>query len=298
VDHSVEKRRVAATSVAAALFLTATKLTVGLLTGSLGILSEAAHSGLDLLAAAMTWVAVRTSDRPPDRDHPYGHERIDNLSALFETVLLLAACAWIVYEAVARLFFKTVEVEVNAWSFAVIVVAILVDFGRSRALSRVARRTRSAALEADALHFSSDIASSLVVLGGLLLTRLGYPQADAVGGIGVSLFIAWISVRLGRRSIDALLDRVPEDHVGRAQRAALRVPAVRSVYDVRVRHAGAKHFVDLKVALDPDTPLTTVHAVTDEVEVAVTRELGDGDVVVHAEPQSSEAGSQERSRKP
>jgi cation diffusion facilitator family transporter len=290
VDYTVEKRRVAATSVAAALFLTGTKLAVGLLTGSLGILSEAAHSGLDLLAAAMTLFAVRTSDRPPDRDHPYGHDRIDNLSALFETVLLLATCVWIVYEAVERLFFKTVAVEVNVWSFAVIAVAIVVDFGRSRALSRAARRTRSAALEADAIHFSSDIASSFVVLTGLVLTRLGYSEADAIGGIGVSLFIVWISVRLGRRSIDALLDRVPEDHVGRAEKAALRVPAVRSVYDVRVRHAGAKHFVDLKVALDPNTSLTDVHAVTDEVELAVTRELGDADVVVHAEPSPPDTG--------
>ncbi len=279
-----EKKRVAASSVVAAVFLTGTKLAVGLLTGSLGILSEAAHSGLDLVAALMTWLAVSVSDRPADRDHPYGHEKIDNLSALFETVLLLATCLWIITEAVERLFFKKVAIDVTFWSFAVIVVAMIVDFSRSRALARVARRTHSAALEADALHFSSDIGSSAVVLVGLAATRLGLPQADAIGAIGVSLFIVWVSLRLGRKAVDALLDRVPEDHTASAQRAALGVPGVREVYEVRVRHAGAKHFVDLKVALDPETSLRGAHDLTEQVERAVQQALSDADVVVHAEP--------------
>lgn len=292
MDQTREKKRVAATSVAAALFLTATKLAVGLLTGSLGILSEAAHSGLDLLAALMTWIAVSTSDRPADADHTYGHDRIDNFSALFETVLLLATCVWIIYEAVQRLFFKTVEVEVNVWSFAVILLAIAVDFGRSRALARVAKRTRSAALEADALHFSSDIGSSLVVLVGLVFTHLGFPAADAIGAIGVSGFIIWISIRLGRQAVDALLDRVPVDHPQLARDAAGSVPEVLTVWDVRVRHAGAKHFVDLKVAIDPATPLAVAHAITEQVELAVRDVLHNADVVVHAEPAPPRRGRQ------
>lgn len=286
MDQTREKKRVAATSVAAALFLTGAKLTVGLLTGSLGILSEAAHSGLDLLAALMTWIAVSSSDRPADADHTYGHDRIDNFSALFETVLLLATCVWIIYEAVQRLFFKTVEVEVNAWSFAVILVAIAVDFGRSRALARVAKKTRSAALEADALHFSSDIGSSLVVLAGLALTHFGFPAADAIGAIGVSGFIIWISIRLGRQAVDALLDRIPVDHPELARNAALAIPSVLDVWDVRVRHAGAKHFVDLKVGIDPATPLAVAHAITEQVELAVRDVLHNADVIVHAEPAS------------
>jgi len=284
MDPTRDKIRVATTSVIAAVFLTATKLVVGLLTGSLGILSEAAHSGLDLLAAGMTFFAVRTSDRPADDDHPYGHHKIDNLAALFETLLLLITCAWIIWEAVSRLFFKPVDIEVNVLSFGVIILAIVIDFSRSRALSRVAKRTRSAALEADALHFSSDIASSLVVLGGLVLTSLGYPQADAIGAIGVSVIIVWVSVRLGKRAVEVLLDGIPVDHASRASEAALAVAGVHQVYDVRVRHAGAKHFVDLKIGLDPSMLLSEAHDLTELVEDAVRLELDNADVVVHAEP--------------
>ncbi|MBI5490163.1 MAG: cation diffusion facilitator family transporter [Deltaproteobacteria bacterium] len=279
-----EKNRVALVSVGAAVFLTGTKLVVGLLTGSLGILSEAAHSGLDLLAAMMTWFSVRVSDRPADGDHPYGHHKVDNLSALVETLLLLVTCLWIFYEAVERLFFRAPVVEVNAWSYGVLVLAIVIDFTRSRALIRVARRTRSAALEADALHFSSDIASSAVVLVGLVLTQAGYPQADAVGAIAVGLLVVWISVRLGKKAVDALIDRVPPDHRPRAERVALAVPGVRRAYDVRVREAGPKHFIDLKVAVDPALNLEAVHALTDTVEDALRRDFEDADVLVHAEP--------------
>ncbi len=278
------KRRVAISSVIAALFLTGTKLTVGLLTGSLGILSEAAHSGLDLLAAGMTWWAVHVSDRPPDADHPYGHEKIENISALFETLLLLVTCVWIISEAVHRLFFRPVRIEVNAWSYGVVVLAIVIDLSRSTALSRVAKRTRSAALEADALHFSSDIFSSLVVLVGLASTQLGYPQADAVAALGVSAFVIWISVRLGKRAVQALTDWVPEDHVERAERTALAVPGVRRAYDVRVRQAGAKHFVDLKVAVDRGTSFTDAHRITEAVEETLREAFKEADVLVHAEP--------------
>ncbi|MBI5498696.1 MAG: cation diffusion facilitator family transporter [Deltaproteobacteria bacterium] len=294
VDERREKNRVALASVAAAVFLTGTKLVVGLLTGSLGILSEAAHSGLDLLAALMTWFSVRVSDRPADGDHTYGHHKIDNLSALVETLLLLVTCIWIFYEAVQRLFFRAPAVEVNAWSYGVLVLAIVIDFTRSRALLRVARRTRSAALEADALHFSSDIASSAVVLAGLALTQAGYPQADAVGAIGVGLFVVWISVRLGRKAVDALIDRVPPDHRPRAERVALGVPGVRRAYDARVREAGPKHFIDLKVAVDPALPLEAVHALTDAVEEALRGSFEDADVLVHAEPDAARAEGLDR----
>lgn len=285
-----EKRRVAVTSVLAAVFLTGTKLAVGLLTGSLGILSEAAHSALDLLAALMTWFAVSVSERPADRDHPYGHEKIENLSALFETLLLLATCVWIIYEAVERLFFKTVEIEVAWWSYGVVILAIAIDFTRSRALYRVARKYHSPALEADALHFSSDIYSSLVVLAGLVLTQLGYPQADAIAAVGVSLFVVWISYRLGKKAMDKLVDRVAGDHVQRASDAALGVPGVRRAYDVRVREAGAKHFVDLKVALDRGASLERTHEITEAVERAIQQVFRQADVVVHAEPDEARPG--------
>lgn len=291
------KRRVALSSVAAAVFLTGTKLGVGLWTGSLGLLSEAAHSGLDLLAAGLTWWAVSVSARPADGDHPYGHEKVENLSALLETLLLLVTCAWILYEAVSRLFFHPVEVEVNAWSFGVVLLAIAVDFSRSRALSKVARETRSKALEADALHFSSDILSSLVVLVGLVFTRFGFPEADPLAAVGVSLFVAWISVRLGKKAVDALTDRVSEDHVRTAASAAESVSGVSRAYDVRVREAGARHFVDLKVGLDPGLALEEVHGVTEEVERAIQARLSQADVLVHAEPLGSPSSGQEERRR-
>ena len=207
-----EKRLVAMSSVGVAVILTGGKLAVGLMTGSLGILSEAAHSGLDLVAAVVTFLAVRASSRPADSAHSYGHGKIENLSALFETLLLLGTCAWIIYEAIERLFFKEVAVEVSWWAFAVVLVSIALDYSRSRALLRVARKYQSQALEADALHFSTDIWSSGVVLAGLGLLLLAdhtgsawLRKADTVAALGVAGIVIWISYRLGRKTIADLL---------------------------------------------------------------------------------------------
>ncbi|MBN2107148.1 MAG: cation transporter, partial [Deltaproteobacteria bacterium] len=261
--HCKEKISIARASVFAALLLTVMKLAVGLWTGSLGILSEAAHSGLDLMAAAMTWFSVSVSDRPADATHPYGHSKIDNLSALFQTLLLLLTCIWIIYEAVQRLFFKSVEIEINIFSFGVIIIAIIIDYTRGTALARTAKKTKSAALEADALHFLSDIASSLMVLAGLAFTAWGYPRADAVCSLGVALMVIWISFRLGKKAVDALTDSAPVEQVEQVRQAALAVPGVRRAYDVRMRHAGAKQFIDLKVSLQPNLVLGAVHELTE-----------------------------------
>lgn len=156
-NGSREKRLVAFGSVMAAIFLTTTKLVIGLLTLSLGILSEAAHSGLDLIAAGITYYSVRVSDRPPDEAHQYGHGKVENLSALAETLLLFITCGWIVYEAIQRLFFRPVQIEVTLWSFVVMAVSIIIDLTRSRALMKTAKKYSSQALEADALHFSTDV---------------------------------------------------------------------------------------------------------------------------------------------
>ena len=168
-----EKRLVALSSVIAAVFLTAMKIVVGLLTHSLGILAEASHSGLDLIAAGVTYFAVRASGRPPDTEHNYGHGKVENLSAMIETLLLLATCAWIVYEAIHRLFFKEVTIEVTYWSFIVMAVSITIDLTRSRALMKIAKKHASQALEADALHFSTDVWSSTVVIFGLFAVLIG-----------------------------------------------------------------------------------------------------------------------------
>jgi len=285
-----EKRLVALSSVLAAVGLAAFKAVVGLSTGSIGILSEAAHSALDLVAAAMTLLAVRAAGRPADREHAYGHGKVENLSALFETGLLLVACAGIAWESVRRLAFRAVEVEVTPWSFGVMAVSIAVDLSRSRALLRAARKYRSRALEADALHFSTDVWSSSVVIAGLLgvalAGRLGAPwlvKADAVAALGVAAISVWVSVRLGRKSVDDLLDAAPPDLTEAVERAAL-VPGVSGVRQVRLRRSGAEIFADVTVAVPREASLERAHDAASEVERAVRAAVGDADVVVHVEP--------------
>ena len=276
----------------AAIGLTAFKFIVGLLTGSLGILAEAAHSGLDLMAAVMTLLAVRISARPPDRTHLYGHGKVENISALFETLLLVATCAWIVWEASRRLFYHRVEVEVTFWSFAVMATSIVIDFSRSRLLARTAKKYNSQALEADALHFRTDIWSSSVVILGLIGVKLGewFPnlavlsESDAVAALGVSAVVVWISVQLGRRTIDALVDKAP---AGLEQRIAARVeavPGVRDCHQVRLRYSGPVLFVDLHVLVDGGQTLTQAHDLTEFIEQAIHEVAPGADITVHPEP--------------
>jgi cation diffusion facilitator family transporter len=285
-----EKNRVALTSVLAAIVLTATKLAVGLSTGSLGILSEAAHSGLDLVAAAVTLFAVRAAARPADRDHPYGHGKIENLSALFETLLLLATCVWIAYEAIHRLFFAPVAVEATSWAFAVVVLSLVIDYGRSRALLRVARKYNSQALEADALHFSTDIWSSTVVLLGLIAVRLAdatglgwLAQADAVAALGVAGIVVGVSMRLGKKSVDDLIDAIPPELSAQVAQV-VRVDGVREVRQVRLRRAGPEVFADVTLSVDRGLSLERAHAIADQAKAAVQQVVHDADVVVHVDP--------------
>jgi cation diffusion facilitator family transporter len=279
--------------VLAAVFLTLLKLVVGLLTGSLGILAEAAHSGLDLIAALVTFFAVRLSDQPPDREHPYGHGKIENLAALIETLLLLATCLWIIYEAIQRLFFESVDIEVSIWSFLVMAISIAVDISRSRMLYRVARKHKSQALEADALHFSTDIWSSAVVLVGLGLVWLGeqlgpgwswLALADAVAALVVAAIVVWVSLQLGRRAVDVLLDSAPPGLLEDITAQVRQVPGVEEIEQVRVRQAGAATFADVTVAVDRSVSLEEAHRVATEVEGRVSALLHQGDVVVHVDP--------------
>jgi len=287
-----EKRRVALSSLLAAIGLTGTKLVVGLLTNSLGILAEAVHSGLDLAAAAMTLWAVRVSAQPADRQHTYGHGKFENLSALGETLLLLVTCVWIVYESVRRLWFaESVKLTVNEWAFAVVILSIVVDFSRSRALARAAKKHRSQALEADALHFSTDIWSSLVVFLGLcgvvVGRRLEMPwldKADAVAALGVAMIVIWISLQLGKRSVDDLLDSVPRHLQEQVTALAAGVPGVEGVKQVRLRRSGPDMFADVTLAVNHATPFEKTHEIADRAEAAVRSVLPRADVVVHIEP--------------
>jgi cation diffusion facilitator family transporter len=297
-----EKRVVALSSVLAAIGLTSLKLVVGLLSGSLGILAEAAHSGLDLVAALMTLVAVRVADRPPDVTHNYGHAKFENLSAFLEAGLLLVTAGWVIYEAVQRLLYHEALVDANIWAFLVMGISIAVDATRSRALMRVAKAQGSQALEADALHFRTDIWSSVVVIVGLGAVRLGeaiqvpwLERADSVAALGVSLIVIWVSFRLVRQTLDALLDRAPEVIGTTLMQAVQGVEGVVDVRRVRTRRAGNKFFADLVVGAPRTATFEHAHAVTEAVEraareaVCASAPQTDVDVVVHVEPAATAA---------
>ncbi len=292
-----EKKNVALSSVVAAIFLTSMKLVVGLLTGSLGILAEAAHSGLDLIAAVVTFLAVRVSGRPPDSEHHYGHGKVENLSALIETLLLLATCVWIIYEAISRLFFENVLVKVSIWSFVVMGISIVVDVTRSRALMRTAKKHGSQALEADALHFSTDVWSSCVVIVGLagilLADRLHESaptaahwlyRADAIAALGVSAIVIYVSYRLGQRTVAVLMDRAPKGMSDSVRQAMAKLPGVSDVKQVRVRQSGPSTFVDLVLSVKADTSVERAHVIAAEAENMVHQLVPKSDVMVHVEP--------------
>jgi cation diffusion facilitator family transporter len=287
-----EKSSAALSSVGAAIGLTTFKIIVGILTGSLGILAEAAHSGLDLVAALVTYFAVRVSGKPADEDHRYGHGKIENLSALFETVLLLVTAVWIIYEAIQRLFFHPVEVEVSIWAFLVMMVSIVIDFTRSRILYRAAKAHNSQALEADALHFSTDIWSSSVVILGLIFLSISravpllkfLDKADAIAASIVACIVIYVSLEMGSRTLRGLLDTAPKGMVDQIKAVVEATPGVSDCHNVRVRYAGPKLFVDAHILVDGDQTLTEVHELTEQIEEAINLIAPGADVTVHPEP--------------
>src|SRR2546422_3619039 len=282
-----EKRAVAGNSVLAAIAITTLKIVVGITTGSLGILSEAAHSGLDLIAAVITLFSVRVSDKPADADHQYGHGKVENFSAFIETGLLLLTCLWIVYEAIKRLFFHHVEIEPSLAAFLVMFSSMGVDFWRSRALGRIAAKYDSQALEADALHFSTDVWSNAVGALGLLLVMLGRKfnidwlrDSDPIAALFVAGVVVSVSWRLARRTIDALLDAAPAGVRSQITDAILHVEGVLEVDRVRIRRAGNRYFADLAVGLARTVTCQRAEQLRSAVTDAVHRVLPDADVTV------------------
>ena len=288
-----EKRAVAGNSVLAALVITSLKIVVGVATGSLGILSEAAHSGLDLIAALVTFFSVRVSDKPADADHQYGHGKFENFSAFIETGLLLLTCVWIVYEAIKRLFFHSVEIEPSAAAIVVMLLSMAVDVWRSRALARMATKYDSQALEADALHFSTDIWSSGVVILGLALVWMGRSyhvewlrQADPIAALFVAGVVVSVSWRLARRTIDALLDAAPAgvrnqilDRIARSM-ACWKWSGCAFVKPVTAI------FADVSVGLERNFTFQRSEQVSDAVTSRVREVLPDADVMVHSVPRA------------
>jgi len=293
-DGAREKRSAAMSSVIAAVGLTGFKIIVGVATGSLGILAEAAHSGLDLIAAMMTFLAVRISGKPADRNHLYGHGKVENLSALFETLLLLLTCAWIIYEAIHRLSFHTIDLKVNLWSFTVMTTSIVIDASRSRILYRTARKYNSQALEADALHFSTDIWSSAVVILGLFCVKLSewapdlalLRQADSVAAMMVGLIVVYVSIQLGIRTIQALLDVAPSGLEKKIKSAVEALPGVTDCHSVRLRYSGPQLFADIHILVDGNQTLKDAHNLTEEIERVIQKLVPNADVTVHPEPNS------------
>ena len=290
-----EKRAVARNSVFAAVGITALKFAVGISTGSLGILSEALHSSLDLVAAVITLLSIRVSDKPADADHTYGHGKFENFSAFLETGLLLATCVWIIWEAARRLVGRhAFHVEPTLAAFLVMFVSIGVDSWRSRALKRIADKYDSQALAADALHFSTDIYSSAVVILGLGLVLVGryfelawLRQADSMAALAVAGVVVYVSSRLARQTIDALLDAAPSDARARIIDQVTAVEGVLELDRARIRRAGNRYFVDLGISLSRNVTFQRSGQVVISVTEAVHRVLPNADVVVHSIPRAT-----------
>jgi cation diffusion facilitator family transporter len=291
-EEAREKRRAALLSVGSAVLLVSLKAFLVIRTGSLGVLSEALHSGLDLLAAVITFLSVRVSDEPADERHPYGHGKFENFSAFVETALLLLTALYIIYEAFDRLFFHSVHIQPSITAILVLLVALAIDITRARALKHVAQKYSSDALEADALHFSTDVWSTIVVISGIGLVWAGetwnlpwLAYADALAGLAVAAIILWVGSQLGKRTLDALLDVAPKGLQQEIAMAVGRMDGVLDVDRVRVRRAGNRHFVDATVSVARTASLEQVHALSDAIEKRIG-EIVPSDVMVHAEPRA------------
>jgi cation diffusion facilitator family transporter len=282
-----DKERVALSSIAASGGLTLAKGVVGVLTGSLAILSEAAHSLIDFAATLMTYFAVRISGKPADEEHHYGHGKVESIAALAETALLFALSAVVIWEASDRLLGQDHHiVKATVAAFAVIIVSIVVDFFRARVLYRVAKETASEALEADALHFGSDMWSSLAVLVGLGGVALGWQWADSAAALIVAVLVCVAGYRLGRRTIETLTDTAPAGAADTVRHAAARVRGVVAVDGVRVRPVGDKVFVELTAAVSRTLPLDRVEALKAQVADAIHAKMPRAEVGVTAAPRA------------
>ena len=277
-------RRTALVSLVAAIVLVVVKLVVGLASGSLGILAEAAHSGIDAVSAVLTLYAVGVAERPADREHPYGHGKAQHLAALGEAVFLSGAAVWIAVEAVLRLQSGSSPVNPRPYVFVVIGFVLVVDATRATVSLRTGRRQRNAALIANAWHFGSDFAGTVAVLIGLGLAAAGVPGGDSVAAIFVAVIVLIAAVRLGRGNVDVLMDRAPSGLTGLVERVVRSVAGVAEVRSVRVREAGGESFADIVIGVSRLEGIEKMHETSDRVEQAVRDSLGRAQVQVHVEP--------------
>jgi len=281
--------------VLAACALIALKLAAGIPTHSLGLLSEAAHSGIDLVAALLTFFAVGVAGRPADPSHAYGHGKAEHLAALAEAATLVLVAVFIIWRAVSHLAGLTsTSVHAEWYALLVLGIVICVDFSRTFVSLRAGRRYGSAALQANAVHFASDLAGSVAVLGGLLGVRAGWKEADSAAALFVALLVLAAAIRLMRRNVDVLMDRVPSEAQAIATRAISALEPPVQLRRLRMRQAGGRQFADVVIGVPPGAAVGQGHAAADAVEDAVHEALPQSDVVVHVEPQEDEAALRER----
>lgn len=293
VHHTRAAARTALFSVGAALVLIAVKLAAGIASGSLALISEAVHSGTDLVAALLAYLALRVAGRPPDDDHPYGHGKAEHLSALMEAFILGVASIAIVVEAARRLG-DPGEVETSAWVYGTLAFVIVLDAARAAASWRASRRHGSAALAAGAVHFAGDLAGTVAVLAGLVLVDAGYPIADPIAAIVVAVLVFAASGMLMRRNADILLDRAAAPDVQRAMAALAVLEPEVEVRRLRLRTAAGRHFADAVVAIAPGAALAQAHGAADAVERVLEQALPGVDAVVHVEPGGGSLGERVR----
>ena len=285
-EANEKKLRVSRISLGAAVFLTLIKLAAAYFSGSLAVLSEVFHSAIDIIACTITILSIKFASKPPDKDHNYGHDKVESFSALLQVLILVVTSSYIFYEGMNRLFFgKSISVDVEIWTFVVILIAIAVDISRVKALKRTARETGSHALEAEALHFSSDIFTSSIVLLALGLTYFDISgEADSIAAIIVSIIIIITGFKLSRKAINSLMDRVPEGLSEKIQYETKLIEGVEDIKSFRIRSTGSKIFIDMTILVSRIIPFSKAHDICDRVERKIFDLVDNADVIIHSEP--------------
>jgi cation diffusion facilitator family transporter len=293
MTEKAEKRRVTLVSLAIAVLLILLKLFAGLSTGYLTLISEALHSSLDALVTVITFFSIRYAEKPADTDHPYGHGKAENLAAFTESILLFFAISLILREVVERLFFKSIVIQPNIWAVAVLAASVFCDIQRSRALTKIARKYKSPAIEADAVHFRADFITSAIALTGILATYLAsalrvaartYPLVDIVTTCLILIVIVRMVLRILTKSAGVLLDRTAPDQTALIREIATEVPEVIDVEKVRTREAGKQTFVDLTVDIDRNLSVETGYSIGKRVEKMIKEQIDDVDVILQVKP--------------
>lgn len=290
----ISKAKIALISIFVGLFLTLLKGIAGILTNSLGLLSEALHSFLDLGAAFFAYISIKIASKPADEKHTFGHGKAENLSALFQSLLLFATSIWIIYEAFQRIFFKKVEIEVNFFAFLVISISIISAFLVSRLLKKGAEFYQSQALEADGLHYTSDIYSSLVVFFGLIGTKIGFPEFDGIASIFVAVLILFATYRLSARAISDLMDTYPAELKEEISNSLKSFENIKEIEKMRLRKSGPTIFAELTLKTNPFISVSESHDLSKEIEEKLKEKFKEIDVIIHFHPSEEKEKIQEK----